>query len=147
MATRKKGGEKGGTPTLDNDFSTDDAQEFFDKLEEISNRAKEDAAGARGDINAVYDAMVEKLGVDKESAKFLWNRHAAEQRFKARAKKMDTRPASRSSGSRRRWKGRRSATSRRSRSRTRAIRRRRSSRRKRRKDEAEAADAPEKVDA
>jgi hypothetical protein len=90
MAGRKKGGEKGGTPTLDNDFSADDAQEFFDKLAEISNRMKEDAAGGRGDMNAVYDAMVAKLGVDKESAKFLWNRHSAEERFRERAKKLDT---------------------------------------------------------
>jgi hypothetical protein len=147
MAKRKEGGEKGGSPSLDNDFDRRQAQEFFDKLEEISNRAKEDAAAARGDINAVYDAMVERLGVDKESAKFLWNRHAAEQRSRRAQRKWTRRRASPSSGSRRRWKGRRSATSPRWRSRTRAIRRRRSSRRKRRKDEAEAADAPEKVDA
>lgn len=95
MATRKKGGEKGGTPSGDNDFSADEAQEFFDKLDEINERMREDAAAGRGDMNAVYDEMVAKLGVDKESAKFLWGRHSAEQRFAARAKKMD--PATRKS--------------------------------------------------
>lgn len=89
MADKKRGGEKGGTPSLDNDFSKDAAQEYFDKLDEIADRMAEDAAAGRGDINAVYDQMVEKLGVDKEAAKFLWNRHKAEQRFAARAKKAD----------------------------------------------------------
>jgi len=85
MAKRGKAGDQLAV----NDFSNDDAQQYFDRLDEINARMREEAASGRGDMNAVYDEMVDDLGVTKESAKFLWARHAAERRFQNKAKKMD----------------------------------------------------------
>lgn len=92
MAGRKKAvtpkaGE--GDPRQPNDFTKDEVAEYFDKIDEINERKKTDVANANSDINSVYDSMVENLGIEKEAAVFLWNRHNAEQRFQKRAKKMD----------------------------------------------------------
>lgn len=90
MANRKKGAtpQTGDAPRL-NDFSADQVAEFFDRLDEINERKKTDVASANSDMNGVYDSMAEALGIEKEAAVFLWNRHNAEQRFQKRAKKMD----------------------------------------------------------
>lgn len=90
MATRKRAtAPKTGDGPPDNDFSADEAAEFFDKLDEINDRKNADVASANSDMSGVYDDMVTKLGVDKESAKFLWARHNAENRFEKRAAKGD----------------------------------------------------------
>jgi hypothetical protein len=86
MAKRGKAGDK----VVDNDFDLDTAQAYFDRLDEINDRMKSDAAAGRGDMNSVYDEMVDDLGVTKEAAKFLWSHHATEQRFINKAKKLDT---------------------------------------------------------
>lgn len=85
MAKRGKAGDS----VVDNDFDLDTAQAYFDRLDEINDRMRDEAAAGRGDMNSVYDEMVDDLGVTKESAKFLWARHAAERRFRNKAKKMD----------------------------------------------------------
>lgn len=89
MAPRKQAATpKAGEP-VNNDFSMDEAVEYFDRLDEINDRKNADVASANSDMSGVYDSMVEKLGIDKEAAKFLWARHNAENRFQKRAAKGD----------------------------------------------------------
>jgi hypothetical protein len=89
---RRKSSENGtGEPHGLNGIDPAQLREYLTELHNISDRAEEDAATARGDIGAVYDRAADKLDVSKEAFKFIFKEERRKRKQEAKAARMDGR--------------------------------------------------------
>lgn len=72
-------------------MSASEAQEFFDRIHEITDRMEEDNGTARSDIKGVYDEASDKLGVKKAVLKHLFRKERRARKDDAKEMKMDAR--------------------------------------------------------